>query len=50
MHRATWGLVALGIDVDGRLARAREARLRQNADPFRHNGPIYERSPAMLAR
>jgi hypothetical protein len=38
------GLVALGIDVDRRLARRDEAWLRETADPFRA-GPGYARPP-----
>jgi hypothetical protein len=44
------GLIAMGIDVDRRLELAREARLRHNAEPFRRNAPLYDRSPALLAR
>ncbi len=44
------GLIAMGIDVDRRLELAREARLRHGADPFRRNAPLYDRSPALLAR
>jgi len=45
------GLQILGIDVDGRLALAREARLRHDAQPFRRNStPTYSRSPDILAK
>jgi hypothetical protein len=40
------GLLALGIDVDGRRAASDDASLRRNADPFRRNPGFAEPPPA----